>query len=143
MAEHNEEAQEVAAVAEAGKDLVLNLGGGGSPSSIPPTDPKAQRLRSLANIIATTAALLTAVAAIFKPQDQTVNRATYEQLKGSIEQTNQYVKQEHDDTVALHNYLTGYFAGNTTFAPPALVSTASASAAAPPAPTQAPTPRGR
>jgi hypothetical protein len=103
-----------------GKDLVIHLGGdeNGGGDSTPPTDPKAQRLRSWANIIATTAALLTAVAAIFKPQDQTVNRNTYEQLKHSIEETNDSVKQNHDDTVAMHNYLAGYFAGNATFSLP-------------------------
>ena len=40
MAEHNEEAQEVAAVAEAGKDLVLNLGGGN------PWDDKAEMVKT-------------------------------------------------------------------------------------------------
>ena len=82
------------------------------------TDPKAQRLKSLANVIATTAALLAAVTALIKPQDQTVNRNTYDQLKNAIEHTNQDVKQNHDDMVALHNYLLGYYAGDQFALPP-------------------------
>src|SRR5512135_1124557 len=113
-----------------GKDLVIHFGGSGGDSE-PPSDPKAQQLKSWANIIATTAALLTAVAAIFKPQDQTVNRNTYEQLKTSIEQTNQDVKQTHDDMVALHNYLAGYFAGNNTFALPPIAAASTVDAGAP------------
>jgi len=109
MPENNEEGQ-----AENPGDVEIHLGGG---ESEPPTDPKAQRLRSWANIIATTAAMLTAVAAVFKPQDQTVNRNTYEQLKASIEHTNEDVKQNHEDMVAIHSYLQGYFAGSAAFAP--------------------------
>ncbi len=96
----------------------------GESDSIPPTDPKAQQLKSWANIIATTAALVTAIMAIVKPQDQTVNRNTYDQLKTSIEQTNQEIKQNHDDMVALHNYLTGYFAANSSVNLPPLSSSA-------------------
>jgi len=81
-------------------------------------DPKAQRIKSWANVIATTAALLTAVAAINKPQDQTVSKNTYEQLKSAIEHTNQDVKENHDDMVALHNYLLGYYAGDQFALPP-------------------------
>lgn len=115
-----EEQQEGPAAELQGKDLILHLGGG---SDSTPPDPKAQRLKSWANIIATTAALLTAVAAIFKPQDQTVSRNTYEQLKTAIEQTQQDVKQNHDDMVALHNYLAGYYAGNSSFSLPPLQQT--------------------
>ena len=78
-----------------------------------PTDPKAQRLKSFANIIATSAALIGAVAALYRPQDQTINKNTYEQLKTEIEHTNADVKQNHDDMVALHNFLLGYFAGDS------------------------------
>jgi hypothetical protein len=120
---------------EEGKELELHIGEG---DSVPPTDPKAQQLRSWANIIATTTALLTAVVAIVKPQDQTVSRNTYEQLKTSIEQTNESVKQNHDDMVALHNYLQGYFAEKTTLVLPPLSSALpapSASSVAPPATT--------
>lgn len=110
MPENNEEGQ-----AENQENLEIHLGSG---DSEPPTDPKAQRLKSWANIIATTAALLTAVAAVFKPQDQTVNRNTYEQLKASIESTNEDVKRNHDDMVVLHSYLQGYFAGSAMFVAP-------------------------
>ena len=113
---------------EDGKEIELHIGG---EDSVPPTDPKAQQLRSWANIIATTTALLTAVVAIVKPQDQTVNRNTYEQLKTSIEQTNESVKQNHDDMVALHNYLQGYFAEKTTLVLPPLSSATSVPSAAP------------
>jgi hypothetical protein len=94
---------------EEGKGIEIHLGD----SSIPPSDPKAQQLKSWANIIATTAALVTAVGALLKPADTTATKNTYEQLKASIEETNNVVKQDHDDMVALHNYLQGYFASNT------------------------------
>ncbi|MGH6877088.1 MAG: hypothetical protein ACREHV_06860, partial [Rhizomicrobium sp.] len=100
------------------RTLEIHLGDDGEM----PTDPKAQRLKSWANIIATTAALLTAVAAIFKPQDQTVNRNTYEQLRTAVIQADLEVKQNHDDMVALHNYLAGYFANNSTLSLPPLSS---------------------
>ncbi len=77
-----------------------------------PTDPKAQRLRSWANIIATTAALLTGIAAILKPQDQTAGRETYNELKTAIEQNSKDDRQNHDDIVSLRNYLDGYFNAN-------------------------------
>jgi hypothetical protein len=109
---------------EAEKNIEIHLGGGGDGDSIPPTDPKAQRLRSWANIIATSTALLTAAIAVIKPQDQTVAKNSYEQLKTSIEQTNEAVKQNHEDMVALHNYLQGYFAGAPAFAPPPISSSA-------------------
>ncbi len=111
--EHHEEAE---------RAIEINLGGSGD--SVPPTDPKAQRLRSWANIIATSTALLTAAIAVIKPQDQTVNKNTYEQLKTSIEQTNEAVKQNREDMMALHNYLQGYFAGAPAFVPPAISSSA-------------------
>jgi hypothetical protein len=107
------------AVEVAGKDLILHLGGGGGSDSTPP-DPKAQRLKSWANIIATTAALVTAVGALIRPQDQTATKNAYEQLKTSIEQTNQNVQSNHDDVVALHNYLQGYFASNAQVSLPPL-----------------------
>ena len=127
MSDEHEEGTEEA------KDIEIHIGGN---DSVPPTDPKAQRLRSWANIIATTAALLTGVAAIVRPQDQTVNRNTYDQLKASIEQTNAAVKKDHDDMVALHNYLSGYFAGNATIVLPPLSSSSS-----PPSPVPAPSTR--
>jgi hypothetical protein len=121
--EHHEEAE---------KAIEINLGG--NEDSVPPTDPKAQRLRSWANIIATSTALLTAAIAVIKPQDQTVNKATYEQLKTSIEQTNEAVRQNREDMTALHNYLQGYFAGSPTFAPPAFSSTTPTASPPPPPP---------
>ena len=98
------------------KKMEIHLEGGHD--SDYPTDPKAQRLKSWANIIATTAALLGAVVALYKPQDQSVNKVSYEQLKSEIEHVNADVKQNHDDIVALHNYLLGYFAGDSFSLPP-------------------------
>ncbi len=73
-----------------------------------PTDPKAQRLKSWANIIATTAALIAGVAGILKPQDQTAGRQSYNELKSAIEQSSKDDRQNHDDIVALRNFLDGY-----------------------------------
>jgi hypothetical protein len=105
-----------------GKDLEINLGGSDSDR---PTDPRAQQLKSWANIIATSAALITAFAAILRPQDQTVNKNTYEQMRMELEKTNLNVQQNHDDImmihndeIANHNYLTGFFAGNNAFSLP-------------------------
>jgi hypothetical protein len=108
-----------------GERRTIEIHLGGDDESVV-TDPKAQRLKSWANIIATTAALLTAVAAIFKPQDQTINRNTYEELRTAVTQVDSEVKQNHDDMVALHNYLAGYFANNSTLTLPPLSSATSA-----------------
>jgi hypothetical protein len=86
-------------------------------------DPKNKRMKSLANIIATTAALVTAVGALLKPTDTTVTEKSYSQLKTAIEHTAQDVKQNHDDMVALHNYLLGYYAGDQFSLPPLSSST--------------------
>jgi len=76
-----------------------------------PTDPKAQRYKGLASLLIAAAAFITAMAAIFKPQDKTDTKATYNELKAAVEQNSREDQQNHDDLIALRNYLDGYFKG--------------------------------
>lgn len=85
-----------------------------SPSQRPSQSPrqhKIELLKQWANIIATTAALLTGVAAVMKPNDP-VNKASYEELKSALEQSQKNELQNHEDIMALRNYLEGYFKGS-------------------------------
>ncbi len=75
--------------------------------SIPPKDPKAQRIRSWANVIATSAALITAFGALFRPQDMTVNKASYDELKKAVEQLSVDNAKNHDDIVSMRSYMEG------------------------------------
>jgi hypothetical protein len=91
---------------------------GGVPSAPPsqrpsqsPRQHKVELLKQWANIIATTAALLTGVAAVMKPNDP-VNKASYEELKSALEQSQRNEVQNHEDIMALRNYLDGYFKGS-------------------------------
>jgi len=79
-----------------------------------PSDPKAQRYKGLASILVAAAAFITAMAAIFKPQDTTSTRNSYNELRTAVEQNTKENQQNHDDIVALHNYLDGYFKGEGT-----------------------------
>lgn len=88
--------------------------------SFRPTDPKAQRIKSWTNFIATTAALLAAVAGLLKPQDHTATKNSYEELRKAIELSNAESKKNHDDMTALHNYLEGYFSSNESMKIPQL-----------------------
>jgi hypothetical protein len=83
------------------------------PGGIPSTAPRNQKIKQWTNVIATGAALIMAVAAAIKPNDP-VNKAGYQELKSAIEQSQKNEIQNHDDIVALRNYLDGYFKGTGT-----------------------------
>jgi len=86
---------------------------GGVPSTTPSQSPrqhKIELLKTWANVIATAAALITAVAAAVKPNDP-VNKASYEELKTVIEQIQKNDVQNHEDIMALRTYLDGYYKG--------------------------------
>ncbi len=85
-------------------------------------DKGAGRLKSFAALIAAIAALLTALAAIFKPQDETMTKASYDEVKKSLADLTTASAHNHDDLVALRSYLVGYSNGVSGVAksPPSL-----------------------
>jgi len=83
-------------------------------------------LKSWTNIVATGAALIAGVAAYAKPADKSAAKASYEELKKAVEENAQNDKQNHEDIVALRNFLEGYFKG--TGAPTAAWTAGSADA---------------
>lgn len=62
------------------------------------------RLKHAASLVASLVALVTAVSAFVKPQDQSVNQESYEQLSASIKQLSEQQQKNHDDLVALRGY---------------------------------------
>jgi hypothetical protein len=81
--------------------------------SDPPKDVHASRLKSLGTLIAAVAALVTAVGAYFKPQDHTVNKASYEELSKVIKELSDESDKNHDDIVALRGYVEGAVTRNS------------------------------
>jgi hypothetical protein len=81
--------------------------------SDPPKDVHASRLKSLGTLIASVAALVTATGAYFKPQDHSVNKATYEELTKSIKELSDVSEKNHDDIVALRGYVEGQASKNS------------------------------
>lgn len=79
-----------------------------APKSTIPPDPQAARMKSLANVIATTAALVGAFGALMKPTDNSATKAGYEQLAVSLKAISEENAKLHDDQVALRSYLDGY-----------------------------------
>ena len=75
--------------------------------SDPPKDVHASRLKSLGTLVAAVAALVTATGAYFKPQDHSVNKASYEELSKVIKDLSDESDKNHDDIVALRGYLEG------------------------------------
>jgi hypothetical protein len=64
-------------------------------------------LRSWATLIASVAGLVTAIGAVFKPQDHTVTQESYEALSQEVHDLVDQQAAEHDDLVALRAYLEG------------------------------------
>lgn len=62
-------------------------------------------MRSSAILIASLVALLTSVAAIFKPQNHTVTEVSHDELTKSIQALQVQEQQTHDDLVALRTYV--------------------------------------
>lgn len=83
---------------------------GGDGHNIELEVPSHGKWGTIANVVATTVAILVAVASILKPNDP-VNKSSYEELKGAIEKNSQEISKNHEDTMALKNYLEGYMKG--------------------------------
>lgn len=69
-----------------------------------------EMLKSWANVIATVAALITALAAATKPPDP-APKASYEELKKAVEQNSQDNLRNHEDIAAMRAYIEGYMRG--------------------------------
>jgi hypothetical protein len=110
----------------------------GTASSGPPGGKDHGRLKAWTNFIATAAALLVAAAAILKPQDHSTARASYDELKKAVDENSQNDRRNHEDLVALRNYMDGYLkgAGAATSLPSSMPvpSTSGSARAIPPAP---------
>lgn len=65
------------------------------------------RLKIWANIIVTLAALVIGIAGAVKPANPVV-KVSYDELKKAIEGNEQSTRQNHEDIVALRNFLEGY-----------------------------------
>ena len=72
--------------------------------------PHGSRIHRWLNIIATGGAVAIAVASILKPADP-LNKASYDELKGAIEQNQKEISRTHEDTISLKNYMEGYMKG--------------------------------
>ncbi len=72
-----------------------------------PGDVHASRLKSLGTLVAAMAALVAAIGSWFKPQDQSVNKASYEALSASMKDLSDQVDKDHDEIVALRGYTEG------------------------------------
>jgi hypothetical protein len=66
-----------------------------------------RRLKVWANAVATAAAIVIGLAGALKPPDP-VGKTSYDELKKAIESNESAVKQNHEDIVALRNFLDGY-----------------------------------
>jgi len=101
--------------------------------SDPPKDVHASRLKYLGTLVAALAALVTALGAYFKPQDHSVNKASYEELSKVIKDLSDESDRNHDDIVALRGYLEGQLARNAAPMPvtPALTDAGSTATARP------------
>jgi len=62
-------------------------------------------IRSWAIMVASIAALLTSVGAIFKPQDHSVTQQGYEEITKSLQAVTTQQQQTHDDLIALRTYV--------------------------------------
>jgi hypothetical protein len=81
--------------------------------SDPPKDVHASRIKSVGTLVAAIAALIAALGAWFKPQDQSINKATYEELSKVLKELADAQDKNHDDIVALRGYVEGTVAKNS------------------------------
>jgi len=96
--------------------------------SDPPKDIHASRLKYLGTLVAAVAALVTALGAYFKPQDHSVNKASYEELSKVIKDLSDESDKNHDDIVALRGYVEGAVTRNSGPLPIVVQDAGSASA---------------
>ena len=103
-----------------------------------PRDPVVARLVALGTLVTALAGLATA---IWKPQDQTVTRAAYQQCTAGIEKLNDGLAQEHQELATLRGYVAAKD-GQPLLAQPPIASFDAGASPAPGAPTTAaPPPR--
>lgn len=88
---------------EAGKLIVEASENEREPKS--PKSSLASTIKSWAVLIASLAALATALGAIFKPQDHTVTQTSYEQLSKTMQKIEDQGQANHDDIVSIRQYL--------------------------------------
>lgn len=69
-------------------------------------------LKNLPALIAAIAALVTSVAALRKPPDTTAAKASYEELSKLVSKLEDSSDQNHQDIIALRNFLEGYLRAN-------------------------------
>jgi hypothetical protein len=66
------------------------------------------RVKSMATLLTAMAALVAGLGAMFKPQDQTATKSSYEELRTSVKELAKAADDNHDDLMALRAYLDGY-----------------------------------
>jgi hypothetical protein len=81
--------------------------------SNPPHDAKTARLKSIATIVASLAALVTALGAYFKPTDHSVTKSSYEELTSVLKGISDQVDKDHEDLTELRGYVEGVIAGKS------------------------------
>lgn len=100
-----------------------------SDSTPPASTEKPSLLKGWAALIASIAALVTAIGALMKPPEEPAAKASYETLSKAVEDNSKQAAQNHDDIVALRNYLEGYVKGSVPAVAPSAAPSASSSAA--------------
>ena len=66
------------------------------------------KIKSAAGMVAAVVALITSLWNAFKPQDNTVNKVTYETLSKEMKQVSEQTLKNHDDMLAIKGYLDGF-----------------------------------
>lgn len=66
------------------------------------------RIKTLTTLVASLAALATAVAAFTRPPDTTASRNTYEELSQAMKEISVENVKNHDEIVALHAFIDGF-----------------------------------
>lgn len=73
------------------------------------TDPKSSSpVKEWVTLVTALTALVAAIGAAFKPQDQTSTKMSYETLAKAVQEASAATARNHDDLVALRSYLEGY-----------------------------------
>jgi hypothetical protein len=93
-------------------------------------DKIASRIKASATLIVAISGLIAALAAWFKPADQSIPKASYEALSDSIKEISKQVRENHDDNLALKGFVDGSL-GRSFNTTPLAYSAAPVSSAAP------------
>jgi hypothetical protein len=65
-------------------------------------------IKHVTALVAALAALITSIAAIVKPQDDSMTNRSYGELRKAVQDLTTATTQNHDDVIALRSYLLGY-----------------------------------